>query len=87
MVQHMGHIQIRNVPDGVHRTLKARAAQKGMSLSEFLLAEVTDLAAQPSLEEAVARIRSRPMIHSEISSAELIREGRAERERQLDARS
>ena len=87
MVLCMGHIQIRNVPEDVHRTLKARAATKGMSLSEYLLAEVTELAEHPSLEEFVARVRRRPMIHSEVSSAELIREARDERERQLDARS
>jgi plasmid stability protein len=82
----MGHIQIRNVPTDVHRTLKARAATKGMSLSEYLLAEVTELAEQPTLEEFVMRVRSRPMIRSQVSSAELIREARVERERELDAR-
>ncbi len=82
----MGHIQIRNVPDDVHRTLKARAATKGMSLSEYLLAEVTELAERPSLEELVARIRSRPMSRSTVSGAELIRQAREEREREIDAR-
>jgi plasmid stability protein len=82
----MGHIQIRTVPEDVHRTLKSRAATRGMSLSEFLLAEVTELAEHPSLEELVARIRSRPMIRSKVSNAELIRQARAERERELDAR-
>lgn len=82
----MGHIQIRNVPEDVHRTLKARAARKGMSLSEYLLAQVTELAERPSLEELVARIRRRPMVRSEVSGAELVREARAERERELDAR-
>ncbi len=82
----MGHIQIRNVPEDVHRTLKARAAKQGMSLSEFLLAEVTDLARLPTLEEHVARVRSRSMVHMDVPAAELIREAREERERQLDAR-
>jgi plasmid stability protein len=87
MVHCMGHIQIRNVPEDVHRTLKSRAAVKGMSLSEYLLAEVTELAEHPTLDELVARIRSRPMIRPKVSNAELIREARAERERELDARS
>src|SRR5260370_204637 len=78
MVHCMGHIQIRNVPEDVHRTLKSRAAMKGMSLSEYLLAEVTELAEHPSLEELVARIRSRPMIRSQVSNAELIRQRRPE---------
>ena len=82
----MGHIQIRNVPEDVHRTLKARAARQGMSLSEFLLAEITELARLPTLEEHVARVRSRPMVHMEVSAAELIREAREEREHELDAR-
>ena len=37
-------IQIRNVPDMVHRTLKARAAMAGMSLSDFLLTEIRQIA-------------------------------------------
>jgi plasmid stability protein len=83
----MGHIQIRNVPEDVHRTLKARAATRGMSLSEYLLAEVTEISERPSLEELVERIRRRPMIRSRVSSAKIIRDARAERERELDARS
>jgi plasmid stability protein len=82
----MGHIQIRNVPEDVHRTLKARAAKRGMSLSEFLLAEVTELARLPTLEEHVARVRSRPMVDLGASAADLIRDAREERERELDAR-
>ena len=85
-VQRMGHIQIRNVPEDVHRTLKARAAKQGMSLSEYLLAEVTELARLPTLEEHAARVRSRPMVRMAVPSAELIREAREERERELDAR-
>jgi len=86
MVQCMGHIQIRNVPDDVHRTLKARAAKQGMSLSEFLLAEVTDLADRPTLEELTERVMKRSRVHFSVSAAELIREAREERERQLDDR-
>jgi antitoxin FitA len=82
----MGHIQIRNVPDDLHRTLKARAAKEGMSLSEYLLREVVELAASPTLAEMTERIRSRPMIRSKVPAAELIREAREERERELDVR-
>src|SRR5262249_49802893 len=49
-------IQVRNVPDTVHRTLKARAALAGMSLSDFLLAEIRHLAERPSLEELRERL-------------------------------
>lgn len=82
----MGHIQIRNVPEDVHRTLKARAARQGMSLSEFLLAEVSGLARLPTLEEHVERVRSRQLADLGASAADLIRDAREERERELDAR-
>ena len=49
-------IQIRNVPDSLHRTLKARAALAGMSLSDFLLAEIRSLAERPSISELRERL-------------------------------
>jgi antitoxin FitA len=47
----MPSIQIKNVPPDVHRTLRRRAAEAGMSLQEYLLAELTKGARQPTLEE------------------------------------
>lgn len=55
----MGLIQIRDVPDEVHRTLKARAAARGRSLSEDLLRELERVARLPAPEELDARIRAR----------------------------
>ena len=55
----MGLIQIRNVPDDVHRTLKVRAAAEGTSLSDYVLREVTRVARTPTPEELDARIRRR----------------------------
>jgi plasmid stability protein len=52
-------IQIRNVPDDLHRRLKVRAAQEGMTLSDYLLREVADAADRPSLEELTRRIAGR----------------------------
>ena len=49
-------IQIRNVPDDLHRRLKARAAMEGMSLSDYLLSEVRSLAEQPTLREWFDRL-------------------------------
>lgn len=69
-------IQIRNVPEDVHRTLKARAAGLGMSLSDYLLAEVSEIAERPTLEEMVARLRRRRPIEDLESSAEIIRRHR-----------
>lgn len=44
-------IQIRNVPDELHRKLKIRAAQEGMTLSDYLLSEVEQIAEKPTLRE------------------------------------
>jgi plasmid stability protein len=49
-------IQIKNVPEDVHRMLRRRAAEAGMSLQEYLLARLTEDARQPTLEEIFARI-------------------------------
>lgn len=55
----MGLIQIRDVPEDVHRKLKARAAAQGTSLSAYVLNEVTRVARTPTPEELDERIRSR----------------------------
>ncbi len=52
-------VQIRDVPEPVHRTLKARAAQSGRSLSEYLRAELSRVAALPTPDEVRARLRQR----------------------------
>jgi plasmid stability protein len=52
-------IQIRNVPDPLHRRLKSLAALAGMSLSDYLLNEVREVAGQP-MEEMRARLQRRP---------------------------
>ena len=52
-------VQIRNVPEAIHGRLKARAAVAGMSLSDYLLAELRALAEFPSPEEMRARLQSR----------------------------
>ncbi|MEX0864492.1 MAG: hypothetical protein WD269_06400 [Acidimicrobiia bacterium] len=52
-------VQIRNMPDEVHRRLKAQATAAGLSLSEYLLREVTQLAGGLTLEEVVERARLR----------------------------
>jgi antitoxin FitA len=55
----MKSIQIRSVPEPVHRTLRARAAAAGMSLSDYLLAEITRLAERPPLAEVLMRASTR----------------------------
>jgi antitoxin FitA len=49
-------IQVRNVPDGVHRTLKARAAAAGMTLSDYVKRDLELAASRPSLEELDCRL-------------------------------
>ena len=53
-------IQIRNVPDDLHRKLKVRAAAQGMSLSDYLLAEAERLAERPTPDEIKERLRRLP---------------------------
>ncbi len=69
-------IQIRNVPDDLHRKLKARAAMAGMSLSDYLLRDAARLAERPTLDEMLARIGSRPRVNPKQSPADVIREMR-----------
>ncbi len=72
-------IQIRNVPDEVHRTLKSRAAKAGMSLSDYLGKEVALLAAKPTWEEMIERLKQRQPIQLKRSAAQLIRDERDRR--------
>jgi antitoxin FitA len=72
-------IQIRNVPDALHRTLKSRAAAAGMSLSNFLLAEVQRSAARPTLDEMRERLRRRQPVSLTVSAARTIRADRDSR--------
>lgn len=51
-------IQIRDVPDEVHRTLKVRAAAEGLSLSDYIKRDLEDLAKQATLEEVFASARA-----------------------------
>lgn len=58
----MKMLQIRNVPDDVHRALKERAAREGTTMSELVLRELPRLAQKPSPEQVLARIRSRSSV-------------------------
>lgn len=66
-------LQIRNVPDNVHRTLKSRAALAGMSLSEYALAELRRAAERPTRDEILARIATRPPSRLRRSPAAAVR--------------
>jgi hypothetical protein len=67
-------VQIRNMPDDVHRRLKSKAAAEGISLSEFLLREVTKLADGLTLKEVLERARLRGPVKPGPSPEQMIRE-------------
>lgn len=71
-------IQIRNVPDALHRRLKARAALDGKSLSDYLLAEIRAIAERPTVEEMRARLAGRAPVIPSVEPALAVR---AERDR------
>ena len=74
----MKMIQVRNVPDEIHRELKVRAARKGVSLSDYVLELARRDVGRPTVEEWLARVREKTPVHSSVSSAEIILEGRGE---------
>jgi antitoxin FitA len=73
-VRHMSKmVQIRNMPDEIHRVLKSRAAAQGMSLSDYLLQELRKSAEVPTIAEWLERVRSRTPVTPDISSEEAVR--------------
>jgi plasmid stability protein len=72
-------VQIRDVPDEVHRTLKARAAQEGVSLSEYLRSELERVAGSPTPAELLARLQKRKAVMPTESAATALRAVRDER--------
>ena len=74
----MKMIQIRNVPDDLHRSLKERAARDGTTLSDLILSELPRLAHRPSPDDLLERIRGRAPVGGP-PAAELIGAERAER--------
>lgn len=53
------HITIRDVPDTVRDELASRAALQGKSMQEYLRTELGRLAARPSIEAVLQKIRER----------------------------
>ena len=69
-------VQIRHVPDALHRKLKVRAADLGQTLSDDLLAELERLAARPTREEMLTRIHGRKRVALKTLAAVVIRKER-----------
>ena len=72
-------IQLRNVPEKLHRKLKARAALEGRSLSDYLLTHIRDLAEKPIPSEMLERLRRRDPISVSVLPADIIRKERDRR--------
>ena len=72
-------IQLRNVPDALHRSLKARAAMAGMSLSDYLIAEIKEIAERPTLAELRDHLHTRKPITVPLDTARLVKEEREAR--------
>ena len=72
-------VQIRNMPNELHRRLKARAALAGMTLSDYLLHEIRRVAERPSVEELRARLRERSAATPSVPPALAVRAERDSR--------
>ncbi len=81
--KYVGHmstmLQIRNVPDKLHRTLKARAALAGMSMSDYALRIIRVALERPTREELLARLAELPSPELDVPPADVIREEREPR--------
>ncbi len=72
-------IQIRNVPQEIHRQLKVSAALSGMSMSEYILQELKKFLKRPTREELLERLAKLPEVKLHPSPAEVIRAARDRR--------
>ena len=69
-------VQVRNMPEELHRVLKARAAIAGMSLSDYLLAEMREIAERPTLRELQQRLKTRERAKLSKPAAAVVRSER-----------
>jgi plasmid stability protein len=76
-------IQLRHVPDALHRRLKINAASEGVSLSEYLLREIAELEHLPPLQQALAEIGKLPPVKTKPTASAATRTARAARDLQL----
>lgn len=69
-------IRLRNVPDALHRRLKARAAMAGMSRSDYLLSELKEIAERPTLAEMRERLHQREPVTLQLDTVRILHEER-----------
>ena len=72
-------VQIRSVSKELHKRLKVRAALEGVSMSSYVLREITKSLDRPPRQEVIERLQSRPIRHIRRSAAEVIRADREKR--------
>ena len=72
-------IQMRHVPDELHRKLKSRAAMEGLTLSDYLVREITKLADRPTMAELRDRIERRSSVVVKTKPAKAVRAERNSR--------
>jgi len=72
-------VQVRNVPESLHRRLKARAAIEGLSMSDYVLRELRKALERPTRDEVLERLRSLPARRLQPSAADVIRAERDSR--------
>ena len=72
-------VQIRHMPEGLHRKLKSRASLAGVSLSDYLRGELEKSARMPTMEELAERLRRLPPVRTKINPADIVREIRDSR--------
>ena len=80
-------IQIRHVPDALHRKLKERAADRGLSLSDYLRRELEQMAAQPSWADISTALDQIEPVRPGTSIVGLLEELRGERAAELEERT
>ena len=72
-------IQIRNVPEPLHRRLKIRAAEEGISMSQFLLREIERSLDRPRRQDVLEAIRNQPKVVLGETPAEVLYQERDSR--------
>ena len=82
----MGNIQIKAVPEEIHEELRRRAREKGVTIRDYVLDLLRRDQAKPTVEEWLALLDAIPPVKLDRPAAEIIAEGRAERDRELGLR-
>ena len=72
-------LQVRNIPDELHRRLKSRAALAGTSMSDYVLREIRQSLEKPTRQELFDRIARLPPVEPDPPPSEVLREARERR--------